>query len=65
MQYRTLVATKRDRVVGVVGIGLAHYYERTGSHARILVLSVLKENAAPASEANSSAQPKTGHVPRR
>ncbi|MGH7709822.1 MAG: GNAT family N-acetyltransferase [Gemmatimonadaceae bacterium] len=38
--YLTLVAIKESRVVGMVGVGLAHFYERNGRYARILVLSV-------------------------
>ena len=38
--YHTLVAVRDDVVVGVIGMGLAHYYERNGQYARVLALSV-------------------------
>ncbi len=38
--YRTLVALRGERVVGVVGVGLGRYYERNGRYARLLVLAV-------------------------
>lgn len=38
--YHTLLAVKGDLVVGMIGVGVAHYYERNGRYARILALSV-------------------------
>ena len=38
--YRTFVAVRGERVVGVVGVGLGRYYERNGRYARLLVLAV-------------------------
>lgn len=38
--YHTVVAVSGARVVGVIGLGLAHFYERNGDYVRILVLSV-------------------------
>lgn len=37
---RTFVAQVEVTVVGVVGVGLAPYYERNGTYGRILVLAV-------------------------
>ncbi len=36
----TNVALTDDRIVGVVGAGIAHYYEKNGRYARILALVV-------------------------
>ena len=41
--HLSLVAVREGRVIGVIGVGLAHYYERNGRYARILVLSVAQE----------------------
>ena len=38
--YRTFVAQVAATVAGVVGVGLAPYYERNGTYGRILVLAV-------------------------
>jgi GNAT superfamily N-acetyltransferase len=38
--YRTLVAEIGTRVVGIVGVGLAPFYERNGTYCRLLVLAV-------------------------
>jgi len=38
--HRTLVAQVAGAVVGVAGVGLARYYERTGTYGRLLVLAV-------------------------
>jgi GNAT superfamily N-acetyltransferase len=38
--YVTLVAETDDGVVGVIGGTTGHYYEKDGSYARLLVLSV-------------------------
>jgi GNAT superfamily N-acetyltransferase len=38
--YRTFVAQVAGTVVGVAGVGLSPYYERNGTYARLLVLSV-------------------------
>jgi GNAT superfamily N-acetyltransferase len=38
--YRTLVAEVGASVVGMVGCGLAPYYERNGVYCRLLVLAV-------------------------
>jgi len=38
--YHTLVAVKDGAVVGMIGVGVALYYERNGRYARILALSV-------------------------
>jgi GNAT superfamily N-acetyltransferase len=38
--YRTLVAQIGTRVVGVIGVGRAPFYERNGTYCRLLVLAV-------------------------
>lgn len=38
--YRTLVAEIGTQVVGVIGVGLAPFYERNGAYCRLLVLAV-------------------------
>ena len=41
--YKTFVAKYQTKVIGVIGVGVLHYYEKNGKYGRLLALVVDEE----------------------